>query len=92
LPSSPQARWSRCHTLFTGGSMAVRLSGELGACPGIVLHRPTDAVLWLRQAAFGMAAAGVTFVLGKRVGLDLACERCTASTRRKEVRNALMPR
>jgi VIT1/CCC1 family predicted Fe2+/Mn2+ transporter len=64
--------------VFTGGSLAVALSGALaalglfasGALGSLFTGQPVLRA-GLRQAGFGMAAAGITFVLGKMVGTGL---------------------
>jgi VIT1/CCC1 family predicted Fe2+/Mn2+ transporter len=64
--------------MFTGGVLGVSISGVLAAfglfASGVLGSFFTgQPVLWagLRQAGFGLVAAGVTFVLGKLVGTGL---------------------
>src|SRR5207237_1560476 len=64
--------------LFTGGLVAVALSGALaafglfgsGALGSFFTGQPVLRS-GVRQASFGMAAAGITFALGKLVGTGL---------------------
>jgi len=64
--------------VFTGGTLAVMLSGALaaiglfasGALGSFFTGQPVLRS-GVRQAAFGMAAAGITFALGKLVGTGL---------------------